>query len=697
MSTEKRTSDREDAADHEKEAPPRDAAADEGATDAASDIKVHLLDIGSGKKHQYGDCVLCQFGDVSVLIDGGHRGDEELVLGQLEKLLDQTSPVTVSLIIISHPHDDHIGCLPALVAQGALKAKWALVSDPQYRWGDPGDTDTDFAGRDARVRGIAEAVLEHDRTDWDDDTLTGFIDNVSNLETRYRTMLRQLADGGATVVLHGTDAAGEAELIEALAPVRLDVVGPSVEQLRECYRLLQGGQTDAIRMFDSAPDFDFDSAATVANAYRTLVSGFTDSVPKNRGAINLQSLVTRFEYKKRRFIFAGDMQFADPQVESQMLIEGVEEMRRNIRKRAPYAFVKLSHHGSDNAFDEVTIADYGKSALYGICCGDAPGHHPHPVVLQLLNKNRDSLDWVRTDRNGLVSITFGTGSPSIELSRGVRDDATPPKKATRTPHTDDFTDSEVASPGGGAPPAAGAQLSAEGSTGGSDYTFTARVPPNATRLSVTLDLQPMAAQPSPAGRAALSIASVNADADFAGDDPPVHEAGDIPSEELTPNSADDVDAEPGSADFLNIDADCGGSWRAAKSLITLRDQVNQRAPRRSKASDGTIGDAAHCQRTSDHNPWVRDGSVGVVTALDITHDPARGCDANTLAEAIRASRDPRVKYIIWNRRIANSAAIGGSQPWQWRPYGGVNPHTRHVHISVKPDKASYDSTAVWAI
>ncbi|HEX8290107.1 MAG TPA: MBL fold metallo-hydrolase [Pyrinomonadaceae bacterium] len=670
--------------------------APEGLTDVSSDIKVHLLDIGSGKQHQYGDCVLCQFGDVSVLIDGGHRGDEDLVLGQLRQLLGQSATVTVSLIIVTHPHDDHIGCLPSLVARGDLKAKWALLCDPQYRWGESGDTDGEFAGRDARVRALAEAVLEHDRTALDDDSLAGFINDASGLETRYRTMLRQLEEGGTKVVRHGTDAEAEKKLVAAFSPVGLEVIGPSVEHLRECFRLLKGGHSDALDTFDAVADFDLDSAAGVASAYRALVAGgFTDSVPKNRGATNLQSLVTLFEYKKRRFIFAGDMQFADPQVDSDLLINGVAGMRQRIKQRAPYAFVKLSHHGSFNAFDKETMGDYGKTELFGICCGDAPGDHPNPSVLKLLDKNRDSLDWVRTDRNGLVSITFGPGDPDIELSRGEKDDATPPKKMPRTPRPGDFTDTDAASPGLAAAPAGGTPPTGEGATGGYDYTFTARVPPNATRLSVTLDLQPGPAQP--AGRAGVSVSSVAADVDYAGADLQIHEAGDFPPEELTPNSADDVESEPGSADFLNTDADCGGAWRAARSLLTLRDQVNRRAPHRNKASDGTIGDTAHCQRTSDHNPWVRDGAVGVVTALDITHDPSGGCDANTIAEAIRASRDSRVKYIIWNRRIANSAAIGASQPWQWRPYGGSNPHTRHVHISVKPDKANYDSTAAWAI
>jgi hypothetical protein len=138
-------------------------------------------------------------------------------------------------------------------------------------------------------------------------------------------------------------------------------------------------------------------------------------------------------------------------------------------------------------------------------------------------------------------------------------------------------------------------------------------------------------------------------------------------------------------------------WRVAKSLLKLRDQVNAFAPRRRKGSDGTIGDERHRTRDSDHNPWVTDGSMGVVTALDITHDPSRGCDVNSIVEAIRGSRDSRVKYIIWNRRIANHQKIGNAAAWQWRAYGGENPHTAHCHISVVSDKAEYDSTRDWKI
>ena len=135
------------------------------------------------------------------------------------------------------------------------------------------------------------------------------------------------------------------------------------------------------------------------------------------------------------------------------------------------------------------------------------------------------------------------------------------------------------------------------------------------------------------------------------------------------------------------------SWRVAKSLIQLRDQINRLAPNRSKASDGTIGDASHITRDSDHNPWVKDGNDGVVTAMDITHDPGDSCDAEQIVQALVNSRDARIKYIIWNRRIVSSQ----KQPWDWRPYNGKNPHSKHFHLSVKSDKAHYDSTNAWQI
>lgn len=137
------------------------------------------------------------------------------------------------------------------------------------------------------------------------------------------------------------------------------------------------------------------------------------------------------------------------------------------------------------------------------------------------------------------------------------------------------------------------------------------------------------------------------------------------------------------------------SWRLATSLDVLRKQVDRKWPKRNKSSDGTIGDAAHASRASDHNPWVQDGAYGVVTAIDFTHDPKNGPDAGKLAESLRQSRDPRIKYLISNRRICSSTAVGGVPAWTWRPYSGSNPHDKHCHLSVKSEKKHYDSVSPW--
>lgn len=131
-----------------------------------------------------------------------------------------------------------------------------------------------------------------------------------------------------------------------------------------------------------------------------------------------------------------------------------------------------------------------------------------------------------------------------------------------------------------------------------------------------------------------------------------------------------------------------GEWRVASSLNTLLAQINAAYPNRSKAADGSIGDAAHAASVSDHNPDAR----GVVRARDYTHDPAHGFDAHAMADRIVASHDPRIKYVISRGRIA-SATIS---PWKWRKYTGDNPHNHHAHVSVVADSRA-DNTKPWHI
>lgn len=126
------------------------------------------------------------------------------------------------------------------------------------------------------------------------------------------------------------------------------------------------------------------------------------------------------------------------------------------------------------------------------------------------------------------------------------------------------------------------------------------------------------------------------------------------------------------------------SWHLAPALDQLRAEVNALWPNRSKASDGTIGDAAHSARTSDHNPNARRS----VNAIDIT---ASGIDTGKLINAAKAH--PSVRYIIHRGRIMNRD-IGN---FQSRHYGGSNPHNTHVHISIYQSATAERRTQSWGL
>lgn len=139
-------------------------------------------------------------------------------------------------------------------------------------------------------------------------------------------------------------------------------------------------------------------------------------------------------------------------------------------------------------------------------------------------------------------------------------------------------------------------------------------------------------------------------------------------------------------------------WRDAYAIDVLGDEANTADPSRNKASDGTIGDAAHQAegKASDHNPWVIFGGEGIVRARDITNDPALNLPA--VAERIRlaalAGKLPQVAgggYVILNGRITNENWAG------WHEYTGPDPHVSHMHVSVSLTEAQYDSKAPWGV
>jgi len=141
------------------------------------------------------------------------------------------------------------------------------------------------------------------------------------------------------------------------------------------------------------------------------------------------------------------------------------------------------------------------------------------------------------------------------------------------------------------------------------------------------------------------------------------------------------------------------TWYVALSLNVLLAQLNKAYPKRSKKSDGSIGDERHQKNeSSDHNPFILDKTGRpVVRARDFTHDPQTGIDCNWLAKTLVANKDSRIDYIIWNRQICSSYPARGKAAWVWRPYSGTNGHTKHLHLSVSKKETLFNSERPWEL
>lgn len=137
-------------------------------------------------------------------------------------------------------------------------------------------------------------------------------------------------------------------------------------------------------------------------------------------------------------------------------------------------------------------------------------------------------------------------------------------------------------------------------------------------------------------------------------------------------------------------AKSGSNWHLAPALVDLIDEVDAKWPKRSRSVDGSIGDASHAARYSEHNP-DRDPDPmprGAVSALDITATDSK-LRAELLDELIG---DPRVWYVINRGKIWSRTDDG--RPWDAEDYNG-NPHKDHIHVSLVQSKTAHDDRSRW--
>lgn len=151
------------------------------------------------------------------------------------------------------------------------------------------------------------------------------------------------------------------------------------------------------------------------------------------------------------------------------------------------------------------------------------------------------------------------------------------------------------------------------------------------------------------------------------------------------------------------------TWNLMPCLGDLVDEADATYPQRATVSDGTIGDAAHQAKVSDHNPAWLAGYGWVVTAVDLT-TPMASPGRPTLSawdlgnrlvdqerERLRLAHTPRVKYVIamhpdgqdriWNFARGDTA---------WRLNGSAR-HDKHVHTSGLLDVYAMDAPGAWGI
>jgi beta-lactamase superfamily II metal-dependent hydrolase len=399
-----------------------DAIAD---ADGIGEGTYHFLDVGGSL---YGDCILVEFGNVRVLIDGSHVEDFAGQAGhlpipdQIKSILGGTPPYDISLLVVTHGHADHIGCLPQLVSNGIVKPKFALVVDAALGFGRVNDHDA-IADTilDASLAAVAAAMREEDASFLNDADLEAFLDVAAGVEARYQSFLADLTAGGTTVIEYRGDPL-PAALVDLMAPTGMSLIGPTLDQLKLCAAQIGATNKDSSDFVSDARDAD--AAASRADLYRQVAANIdaADGAGGRGAGMNCQSITLAFGKPGERALLAGDMQFARPEVSG--VAELMPALRASVVAQGPYALFKTTHHTAVNGQDEAFLTELGNPSILVHSGGSTDKGHPNGAVMTSLRKRGTAIRFARTDRNQIISVKphLGAAPEAITISGGALND-----------------------------------------------------------------------------------------------------------------------------------------------------------------------------------------------------------------------------------------------------------------------------------
>lgn len=463
-----------------------------------SDFSIHFLDVGA---YNYGDSVLCVIGGKTILIDGGtprsDRASQSNVLGddidhepiqdQVRALLGQTGAVKVDLLVVTHCHSDHMGCLPALVETGKLKCTWALLADPQLGYGITGEDDEPPPPDEMTPRDkLWLALREEPLFDASDEAIQAFIEDSAQEYQGYVTFVNKLtADLGSKCVIYrgltADDSPGLTALLEEFDGTGLHVYGPTHDLLLACAERLLGRSEDLI------DDAMADAPATLVQAYRSAVDvlAAADAEDSADGAaVNCQSLVMRIGPDDHRVLLTGDMQFASPSIGTTGTAD-VKALSNLVKADGTFECVKLSHHGATNGQNKALLQSWGAKRLV-ISTGSTSSKHPtEPTLTALEALESGGTQWARVDMNGRCTFSVTSGQATLVPERLALNDATRPAERT----------GDVAVTGSGALSGAGASTSpairvGTGPSDGEMLEVRVRIPNRRTRVTFSIEVDP---------------------------------------------------------------------------------------------------------------------------------------------------------------------------------------------------------------